>query len=480
MSAPWYEPLPASDRTFLVFEDAHAHMHLGGVALFEPGPLAMPGGGVAIDRIRTHIASRLHLRPRYRQRLASVPIRNRPIWVDDPHFNLHYHVRHTAVPRPGDDAQLKQLCARIVSQQLDRGKPLWEIWVIEGLEEGRFALLVKTHHCMADGISAFDLFATLVSPNPDDVLTPPLPWTPRPAPSAAALLRDEVIRNATTPVEMACAMARAVGDPLRGGAAVRESLRGLWSTIEHGIRPPSPTPLNGPIGPHRRFDWLTGELSELKRVREVFGGTINDVVLATVAGGVRRFLRRRGVAADGLFFRAVVPVSVRTPDEQGVSNNRVSGWLAELPLDEADPVRRLGRVRDVTARLRRSHQARGPELMSRAAEFAMPGMLTVGVRLTARLSPYNLIVTNVPGPPLPLYMLGARLVGGYPLVPLFENQGLGIALFSYAGQLCWGFNADWDLVPDLRRFVDAIAASQRELVDAADAATGTRAAVGAH
>ncbi len=469
MGAAWYEPLPASDRTFLVFEDQHTHMHLGGITLFEPGPLGRAEGGVAIERIRDHIAARLHLRPRYRQRLASVPIRNRPIWVDDPHFNLTYHVRHTAVPRPGDDAQLKQLCARIVSQQLDRGKPLWEIWVIEGLEGGRFALLVKTHHCMADGISAFDLFTALVSPTPDDTLEPPAPWTPRPWPSAARLVADELLRQAGTPVEMACALASSLWHPARGRAFVRENLRGLWSTIESGIRPPSPTPLNGPIGPHRRFDWLTLDLGEVKRVRERLGGTINDVVLATVAGAVRSFLRRRGVAADALFFRAVVPVSVRTEDERGVQNNRVSGWLTELPVDEPDPLRRLARVRQVTARLKASKQALGPELIGRAAEWAMPGVLTIGVRLTARLAPYNVIVTNVPGPPMPLYLLGARLLGGYPLVPLFENQGIGIALFSYVGQLCWGFNADWDLVPDLGRFVEAVRTSFRELAAAADA-----------
>jgi len=469
VGAAWYEPLPASDRSFLVFEDQHTHMHLGGITLFEPGPLGLPGGGVAIDRIREHIASRLHLRPRYRQRLASVPIRNRPIWVDDPHFNLSYHVRHAAVPHPGDDVQLKQLCARIVSQQLDRGKPLWEIWVIEGLGGGRFAMLVKTHHCMADGISAFDLFTALVSPTPDDSLDAPAPWTPRPAPGPMRLLADELLRQAGTPFEIASALVNALRDPARGRALVAENLRGLWSTIQNGIRPPSPTPLNGPIGPHRRFDWLTLDLGEVKRVRQRLGGTVNDVVLATVAGAVRTFLRRRGVPSDEIFFRAVVPVSVRSENERGVQNNRVSGWLTELPVDEPDPLRRLERVKEVTTRLKTSKQALGPELLGRAAEWATPGVLTVGVRLTARLHPYNVIVTNVPGPPMPLYLLGARLLGGYPLVPLFENQGIGIALFSYVGQLCWGFNADWDLVPDLGRFVEAVRESFGELTAAADA-----------
>ena len=479
MTATWYEVLPASDRSFLVFEDAHAHMHLGGVMLFEPGPLGMPDGAVAIDRIRAHIASRLHVRPRYRQRLATVPIRNRPIWIDDPHFNLSYHVRHTAVPRPGDDEQLKQLCARIFSQQLDRGKPLWELWVVEGLEGGRFALLVKVHHCMADGISAFDLVSALLGPTPDDAVAPAEPWTPRPSPSAARLLRDELARQASAPLEVACALASTLRDRTRGLSVVREQLRGLLSTIAAGARPPDPTPLNGPIGPHRRFDWLSLDLDEVKRVRRQLGGTINDVVLATVTGGIRAFLRRRGVRADGLFFRAVVPVSVRSDDDRGAGGNRVSGWLVRLPVDEADPLRRLGRVRAVTSNLRASGQALGPDLMGRVADWAMPGFLTLGVRLTSRLAPYNVIVTNVPGPPMPLYLLGARLLAGYPVVPLFENQGIGVALFSYVGQLCWGFNADWDLVPDLRRFVEAVRGAFRELADAAHATETPDAAVGA-
>ena len=474
-----YEPLSAGDRTFLVFEDDHTHMHLGGIALFDAGPLARPGGGLDIARIRSHIAARLHLMPRYRQRLAWVPVRNRPVWVDDEHFNLEYHVRHTAVPHPGGAAQLKALSARIVSQQLDRGKPLWEVWVIEGLERGQFALLVKTHHCMADGISAFDLFAALMSPSPDDVADAPPPWRPRPTPSAARLVCDEVVRTVTLPLETARVLiGRALREPGRLWRGIVESVTAIGATVGAGALPPSETPLNQPIGPHRRFDWVDLSLADLKAVKQRAGGTVNDIVLAVVAGAVRRFLAGRGVDVERLHYRAVVPVSVRTADERGLVTNRVSGWLTQLPVTEPDPRRRLLLVQTMTARLKETKQALGPEVLSRVAELAMPGVLTLGVRLAARLSPYNMIVTNVPGPPVPLYFRGARLVAGYPLVPLFERQGLGVALFSYMDRMCWGFNADWDLVPDLADFSAAIAASFHELCDAVGVET-TREAVGA-
>ncbi len=480
MGASRYEPLSAADRTFLVFEDERTHMHLGGLAVFDAGSLAAPDGGVDVDRIRRHIASRLHMMPRYRQRLDWVPVRNRPVWVDDAHFNLRYHVRHTAVPRPGRDAQLKALTARILSQQLDRGKPLWEVWIIEGLEGGRFAMLVKTHHCMADGISAFDLFAALLSPVPEDRIDPPAPWRPRPAPPPAVLVRDEIVRSAVAPLALACDLGRRVLRDPRGvwrGAA--EAAAAVAATVQAGIRPPADTPLNRPIGPHRRFDWLIHPLDDVKAARRRLGGTVNDVVLATVAGGVRRFLAGRGADVRGLRFRAVVPVSVRGDAGRGAVDNRISGWLVELPVDEPDPRRRHLVVQMTTARLKETKQALGPEVLGRVAELALPGLLTLGVRLTSRLSPYNLIVTNVPGPPVPLHLLGARLLAGYPQVPLFANQGLGIALFSYVGQLCWGFNADWDLVPDLDRFVAAIDAAFRELCDAAGASPGARHAAGA-
>ena len=459
-----YERLSAQDRSFFVFEDASAHMHLGGLGLFDAGPLATTGGGIDIELIRSHIDCRLQLMPRYRQRLAWVPIMHRPVWVDDDHFNLSYHVRHAAVPRPGDDRQLKALTASIMSQQLDRSKPLWELWVIEGLRGNRFALLGKTHHAVADGISAFDLFAALLSTDPDRPSEEEAaPWRPRPAPGLWTLLRDECIYQVTAPLRLAREVAGALGDPERLSARALESLRAIYEVVGAGFPLPPSTPLNRTIGPHRRFDWLGLDLDEVKAVKRHLGGTVNDVVLATVAGAVRRFLERRGAKVRALDYRVVVPVNMRTQDERGIMTNRASAWLMSLPVGEPDARRRFASIRRKTERLKASKQELGPEALGRAIEYAIPGTLTLGVRLAARLHPYNLIVTNVPGPQVPIYLLGARLQAAFPQVPLFESQGFSIAIFSYCGELCWGFNADLDVMPDLDQFVAAVAASFAEL-----------------
>jgi WS/DGAT/MGAT family acyltransferase len=463
----FYERISAQDRSFLHFEDATTHMHLGGLVLFEAGPLTMATGGIDIDRIRAQIAGRIHLVPRYRQRLAWIPVFNQAVWIDDDHFHLGYHVRHAALPRPGDDAQLKMLTARIMSQQLDRGKPLWELWVIEGLADDRFALLVKTHHAIADGISAFDLFTALVSPTPDDTVDPPQPWTPRPAPSGARLLADGLARQAATPLTMAQRLYAIASDPAGVGATTRASMRALVDLAGSGVALPPPTPLNQPISAHRRFDWLTLGLDEVKAVKAKIGGTVNDVALASVAGGLREFLIGRGCDVSDLKLRVVVPVSVRSEDERGQASNRASGWLLDLPIHEPDPARRLAAIAAETTKRKQVRQELGPDVLGRVAEYAMPGVLGLGVRLLSRLHPYNLIVTNVPGPQVPLYLLGARLLGGFPQVPLFENQGLGIALFSYCGSLGFGFNADRDVLHDVDVLAAAVGRGFHDLARAA-------------
>lgn len=464
----FYERIAVQDRSFLHFENATTHMHLGGLALFEAGPLGTAAGGVDIERIRRHIAGRLHLVPRYRQRLAWIPVFNQAVWVDDDHFALTYHVRHTALPRPGDDEQLKLLTARIMSQQLDRGKPLWELWVIEGLANGGFALLVKTHHAIADGISAFDLFTALVSPAPDDVVDAAQPWTPRPAPSGTRLLAEGVARQAAVPLTVTRRLIQLATDPAGIGTRARDSVRALVDLAGVGASPPPPTPFNQPISAHRRFEWLSLDLAEVKAVRSRLGGTVNDVALASVAGGLHHFLRARGADVRGLTLRTVVPVSLRTEDERGQASNRASGWLLSLPVDDMAPARRLALIAAETAKRKAIRQELGPDVLGRVAEYAAPGVVGLGIRLLSRLHPYNLIVTNVPGPQLPLYLLGARLVAGYPQVPLFENQGLGIAIFSYCGSLGFGFNADQEVLPDLDRLAALVGRSFAALAEAAD------------
>jgi diacylglycerol O-acyltransferase / wax synthase len=463
-----YERLPVQDGTFLAFEDPNSHMTIGATLVFDAAPLATPDGGIDVERIRAYIESRLHQIPRYRQRLAWVPVEGHPVWVDDDHFTIGYHVRHTALPRPGDERSLKRLSARVMSQQLDRGKPLWEAWVAEGLEGGRFALIVKTHHCMTDGVGAVDLVQVLLSASPDATIEEAPRWTPRPAPSGQDLLRDELLRWARTPLTAASIAGRWLRGDVDFRQALAEGYAPVLEVVRAGLKGAADTPLNRPIGPHRRIDWRTTELARVKVVKNRFGGTVNDVVLATVAGAVRRFFKRRRVPLEGVDFRTVVPVSVRTTEERGVMRNRASAWILSLPIDERDPRRRFARVRDTTEELKRTRHALGAQILGDLAELA--GSLTflhLGVRLMQRANPYNLIVTNVPGPPVPLYLLGARLLEGYPLVPLFENQALGVALFSYGDHLFWGFNGDWDLVPDLNHFADDVEASFDELYAAA-------------
>ena len=467
MASTAYQRLSALDRSFLVFEDVNVHMHLGGVAIFDAGPLVRPEGGLPIDRIRQHIASRLHLAPRYRQRLAWVPIYNRPVWVDDADLDISYHVRHAALPYPGDDAMLKSLTARVMSEQLDRTKPLWEISIIEGLQGGRMAMLVKTHHAVADGISAFEIFSALVSTTPEATLGEPPPWKPQSAPTPWSLLRDELVYQTTRPLALARDAIEVLRAPNRLLTRASEGMQALWDIFGTGFSRAPGTPLNQPIGRHRRFDWLALDLEEVKAVKNRLGGTVNDVVLTTVVGALRRFLLERGAEVRGLEYRVIVPVSVRGEDERGVVNNRASAWLLTLPVGEPDPRRRFELVAKRTANVKSIRQELAPVLLERAFEYSAPGALTLGMGLLTRLNPYNLIVTNVAGPSQPFYFLGAPLIGGYPQVPLFENQGLSVAIFSYRGTLGWGFNADRELVPDLNRFVKATADAFAELRDVA-------------
>ncbi len=462
-----YQRLSALDASFLEIEDTTTHMHVAAALLFEPGPLATEDGGLDVERLRAYVGARLHHIPRYRQRLEYIPLEQHPVWIDDDRFNLFYHVRHTSLPRPGSERQLKRLCGRILSQKLDTTKPLWEIWIVEGLEGGRFAMIVKVHHCMVDGVAGVDLLTALLSPTPETTFAQPGPWQPRPAPSPRELVAGELWRRAAMPLDLARAAARAVADPAATIGGALETAAGLASMLGESATPASETPLNPErIGPHRRFDWLRLDLAEVKAVKNRLGGTVNDVVLATVVGGLRRFLPARGVTVDDLDFRALIPVSVRGKSEQGALGNKVSQMLAHLPLDERDPYRRLQRVSETTTQLKQSHQIEVAERIEELSDWAATGLMAQVMRLGSQRRMFNLIVTNVPGPPVPLFLLGAPLLAAFPSVPLFTNQALGIALFSYADGLYWGVSADWDVVPDLHEFVQALDAGFRDLAEA--------------
>jgi WS/DGAT/MGAT family acyltransferase len=454
------ERLSALDSTFLRLESPSVHMHVGSVAIFEGGPLLGPDGGLDLDRIRSLAEPTLRRNARFRQRLAHVPLLDDPVWVDDASFNLDYHLRHTSLPEPGDERQLKRLCGRIFSQKLDRRRPLWELWYVEGLEGGRIAVISKVHHCMIDGIAGVDLLAGFLVSSEQPGAAPTARWVPRPAPSGARLLAGELARRAAFPLRAAGAGLRALGSPRASLDEARHALGAVGQVLAAGLGSASSTPLNDDIGPHRRFDWTRMDIAALKEVKARFGGTLNDTVLAIVAGAMRQFLARRGVAVDQLDFRAMVPVSVRRESERGQVGNRVVSVAAPLPVDERDPARRVARVLEATQRFKTSGVIEGGELLEGLGELGASSLMAGFSRLAALARAFNLVVTNVPGPPVRLRMLGAELQEVYPLVPLFTNQGLGIALFSYADGLYWGLNADWDALPDLH---DLVGMLQHEL-----------------
>ena len=465
---PAGDRLSALDASFLALERGPVHMHVASCLLFRGAP---PRHADLV----TAVESRLHLVPRYRQRLASVPLdQGRPVWVDDPHFTASYHVRHAALPPPGGDEELRRLAGRVFSQRLDRTKPLWEIWLVEGLEDDaggeRFALLAKTHHALVDGVSGVDVTAVLFDAERDPA--PPAPpeaaWAPRPLPSGAQLVADAVLERATDPGELARSALSALRAPARVLGAAGRTLGGL-SPLGRGSAAAPPSPYNTPIGPHRRFAWVDGELDTYRQVKARLGGSVNDVVLAVVAGALGRHMRRRGIPTRDVVLRALVPVSVRADAERGALGNRVAAMYAPLPVGVTDPVARLEVIREATGGLKTSGQAVGAEAISRLGGFAPPTIMSQAARLQAGQRLFNLVVTNVPGPQAPLYLMGHELQAVYPLLPLAEGQALGIALLSYHGRLDFGLNADWDAVPDLSELAEDVAESLAELAAVAGA-----------
>ena len=320
---------------------------------------------------------------------------------------------------------------------------------------------------MIDGLSSVDLLAVLLTPEPSDGMDPAPRWLPRPAPGYWQLLGAETIRRLRAPYDAVRSVREFIAEAENPRSDIRAMLRAVRDAVRSSFRTCSDTPLNKAIGPHRRFDWWKMSLDDVKAVKNRLGGTLNDVVLTTVAGAVRHFLEDRNVNVDVLDFRVMAPVSVRTADERGTLGNRVSAWIVDLPIAERDPRRRLEKIRQTTERLRETKQALGAEMLTEVASWTPSTLLSMGSRMVTRALPFNLVVTNVPGPQVPLYLLGARMLDNYGQVPLTDYLGLGIVLFSYAGSLCWGFNADWDLVPDLAAFVRATEAAFVELRDAA-------------
>jgi len=441
-------------------------MHVAACAVFE-------GAAPTHEELLAMIESRLHLVPRYRQRLAFVPLaQGRPVWVDDPHFNAAYHVRHTALPEPGGEGELMRLTGRVFSQALDRGRPLWELWLVEGLADDRFAVLSKTHHALVDGVSGVDIMAILFdsSPDPMPVAPPEHDWVPSPLPSGAQLLADALLERATIPQEMV----RGIRAVLRRPRAVAERLGkaavavgGL--AVSTGLQPAPTSMFNVPIGPHRRFTWVRASLDEVKAIKNSLGGTVNDVVLAVVAGALGRYMRLHGEDTEGSELRAMIPVSVRADIERGALGNQVAAMWAPLPVGVTDPVERLHAVSAVMQGLKESGQAVGAQVLTLLSGFAPTTIISQAARLQARQRLFNLVVTNVPGPQMPLYLLGRKLDSIFPMVPLGQNTALGIAIMSYNGQLNFGLAGDYDALDDIGTLADELRSAIAELADAAGA-----------
>ncbi len=453
--------LSGLDASFLHMEHGPAHMHVASTSVFEGEPPSH-------DEFRDHIAARLHLVPRFRQKLRFVPYgQGRPVWVDDPQLNLDYHVRHTALPPPGSEEQLRNLAARIFSQRLDRSKPVWEMWLVEGLEGDRFAVIGKSHHCLVDGVSGVDITTVMYDLEPGPDRQPPRPpWVPQPEPSDAQLLADALLQRATNPREMVRGARALLRGPRQAVGAAVDALEAAGAFARAGLAAPA-SPFNVDIGPYRRFAMVRSELAELKRVKTVAGGTVNDVILAAVTGALGRYLRERGHSTHGLELRAMVPISVRSADERGALGNRVSAMMATLPVWCDDPLERLRIVTGSMGDLKRSKQAVGANLLTDLADFAPPTIASQAGRLQSRQRWFNLVVTNVPGPQFPLYLLGRRLVEVFPMVPLAKRQAVCVGIMSYDGTVNFGLVGDYDAMGDLDDLAADLEASLEELSAAA-------------
>jgi diacylglycerol O-acyltransferase / wax synthase len=456
--------LSALDVSFLYMEEPTTPMHVGGLLVFEP-----PAEGFDYDRLITLIEDRIGLVPRYRQKVRWVPghLAN-PVWVDDADFDLTFHVRRSALPRPGSDAQLHELVSRLMSRRLDRSRPLWEMYLVEGLEGGRIAIISKTHHAMVDGISAVDIGQVIldVTPTPRDV--PEDLWMPAPPPGLVGLVADAVAELVRRPTAVADTVRMGVLDLRSTAGKVAGAVGGLAAAARVAARPAPSTPMNVPIGEQRRFGVARTDLDDYKRVRKQHGGTVNDVVLATVAGALRGWLLSRGEAVTGsTTMRALVPVSVRSDEQRGSAGNRVSSYLVDLPVGEPDPVIRLSQVSFAMKAHKESGQSVGADAIVALSGFAPPTLHAVAAQvangMTRRL--FNVVVTNVPGPQFPLYAAGAQMLDMFPVVPLAKGQAMSIGLTSYNGGVFYGLNGDRDAMPDIDVVAALLSEALAELVE---------------
>lgn len=451
--------LSSLDSWFLHLEREIQQLHVGSALLFE-------GPSPSLAQLTAAIESRLDLLPRYRKRVLRVPLDlGRPVWADDPRFRIGDHVRHVTLPRPGTEDSMRELAARLMSEHLDLSRPLWETWLVNGLDGGRWALINKTHHAMIDGISGADIVAVLLDRDPKAAEARPAPaWTPGAEPSPVRLAAAALGDLARTPFEVRHVLARALRTPRRFTRQTATELYGLALAGEKVMWPESV--LDGPIGPRRRWGWARADLTEVKQVKNSLGGTVNDVVLAAIAGGFRTLLTARGEPVDGRTVRTMVPVSMRTAEAHGTMGNQVSAVFADLPVGVSNPAERLASVTRQLSSLKSSGMAIGVDTMLAAADL-MPGTLfSLGARVAARLPQraISTVTTNVPGPQVPMYLLGRRMTELFPYIPLGADIRITIGVASYAGRLTCGVTGDYDAVPDLQVLCDGIEKATQELV----------------
>lgn len=456
--------LSALDTSFLYLEEPTTPMHVGGLAIFKS-----PEDGFDSGRIVELVEKRLGLVPRYRQVVRTVPghLAN-PVWVDDPDFDIEFHVRRSGLPKPGSDAALLELVGRLMSRPLDRNRPLWELYVVDGLSDGRFAVISKTHHAMVDGVGALDIGQVIldVTPSPRD--SPEDLWAPMPEPGPLALITDAVTEYLQRPSTVIDSVRGGIADVRHTANRVIDAVSGLAAAARMAARQAPDSPLNGVIGAQRRFGVARTSLEDYKLVRKEYGGTVNDVVLAVVAGALREWLLYRGEpVVAGTSVRAMVPVSVRTTEQPGSSGNEVSSYFVDLPVGEPNPKMRLSRVSYAMQGHKDAGQSIGATALVALSGFAPPTLHALGARAASSLSRrlFNVVVTNVPGPQFPLYGAGARMLEVFPVVPLAKGQGVSIGLTSYNGGVYYGLNADRDSMSDVDVLADLIEQSLAELVE---------------
>src|SRR5215472_5183226 len=457
------ERMNTLDAGFFFAEHAGMPMHLGALAVFDgPAPSYQDIAGL--------YTARLARVPRYRQVVRTAPLHMfRPAWTDDEHFEIGNHVRRATVPEPGRAGQLHRLAGEIYAKPLDQSRPLWEAWVLDRISAGRWAILFKVHHCMADGIGGADLMAEVFDLQPDSKppCQPPV-WQPQPGLSLGAAFASGMHDAATWPVHAMVSVPRLMCQRLPDGTDLAAFARGLISTARR-IMAPSASCLNGPIGPGRRWACTTADLHIVKQIGAKHGGSVNDVLLAAITRGFRDLLMERREASDGLIVRSLVPISIRCPEERGVATNRLSAVLANLPVAEPDPIRRLQLIRDQMQQIKRTNQAAGAEVLTEMLGATPPALLNLGVRAAFQF-PQSLVqtmTTNVPGPGFPLYALGRKLVQVHPYAPIGDNMKTAIAIFSYLGELSFGITADSSAASDVDVLVQGIHRGLAELQPAA-------------